>query len=86
MPEHFQRQINPLASQDFNMNERTSARMQRLHDDIADYLEAREEIPTGFDHWAAIHARQQKLMNLLGADETQWHDYRWQLANRLMTA
>jgi len=66
--------------------QRTTDRMQRLHDDIADYLGVRAEIPTGFDQWDKIRDRQFKIMKMLGASEADWADYRWQLANRFMTA
>ena len=71
---------------DAPLAQRTAARMLRLHDDIADYLEARAEIPTGFDNWDKIRERQFRIMELLGASESDWADYRWQLANRFMTA
>lgn len=76
--------INKAA--DLTLKIRTAERMHRLHDDIADYLAARTEIPTGFDNWPAIRKRQLKIMHMLGADDSDWNDYRWQLANRFTTA
>ena len=65
---------------------RAALRMQTLHDDIADYLAVKDSIKTGFDNWSLIEARKTRIMAMLGADEAQWSDYRWQLANRFMTA
>lgn len=63
-------------------------RMNRLEHEIADYLSVKDMIPTGFDADAAarIQAQKRKILAHLGADETQWRDYRWQLANRFTTA
>lgn len=72
--------------EDATLAQRTAARMERLHDDIADYLDTRDDISTGFDNWEKIRQRQDRIMKLLGADTADWADYRWQLANRFMTA
>lgn len=61
-------------------------RMRRLHDGIADYLAARGRIRTGLDGQELIEARKARIIAMLGADEAQWGDYRWQLDNRFSTA
>ncbi|MEA4888187.1 MAG: KamA family radical SAM protein [Clostridiaceae bacterium] len=57
-------------------------RMARLHEDIADYMAAKEKIPTGMDNQDRIKSQKEKIKQQLGASEKQWNDYRWQLANR----
>lgn len=69
-----------------NLTPHAAERMQRLHDDIQDYLDVKDQISTGFDNWPAIKERQAQIMSQLGASESQWADYRWQLANRFTTA
>ncbi len=81
-----------MAKQQFNRKSAAAAplttqqtienRMTRLHEDIADYMAAKEKIPTGMDNQDRIKAQKEKIKQLLGASEKQWNDYRWQLANR----
>ena len=61
-------------------------RMNRLRGDIGDYLAARDGIATGLEREDEIRRQRQRIIDLLGATEEQWQDYRWQLANRFTDA
>jgi glutamate 2,3-aminomutase len=61
-------------------------KMARLEDDIADYLAYAGRIPTGFDQADRIQAQKRRILRTLNASESDWQDYRWQLANRFRDA
>jgi len=46
---------------------------------IQDYLDVRDEIPTGFLSWARIQENKQRILNVLKGSEDDWKDYRWHL-------
>jgi lysine 2,3-aminomutase len=50
---------------------------------IADYLEARETIPTGFSERARVEANRRRILEVLGGEEEDWNDYRWHLGNAI---
>jgi len=50
---------------------------------IADFQEAREQIPTGFTHAEQITANKQRILNVLGGTENDWNDYHWHLKNAI---
>mgnify|MGYP000861110686 CR=1 FL=1 len=58
-------------------------RAAELKERIADYLEYKENIPTGFKEWEKIKERQEKIKKILGASEEEWRDWKWQLRNRI---
>lgn len=62
------------------------AKLLVLPETIRDYLDVREQIPTGRDAAERIAAQKRKIMNYLGADEKDWTSYKWQLANRFSSA
>lgn len=66
--------------------EALEARMHRLHEDIADYTAIKDSIRTGLDDAERIRERRERIMAIVGANEKQWQDYRWQLANRITSA
>lgn len=57
-------------------------RFAQLKDSIADYMQSRDSILTGLEDQERIEIQKRKIMDRLGANEEQWKDYRWQLANR----
>ena len=58
-------------------------RAAELKERIADYLEYKKNIPTGFKEWEKIKERQEKIKKVLGASEDEWRDWKWQLRNRI---
>ena len=62
---------------------RAKKRDAQLKEQISDYLADKENIPTGFNFQEEILARQEKIRQILKADEACWQDWRWQLKNRL---
>ena len=46
---------------------------------IQDYLDVRDDIPTGFLSWARIQENKQRILNVLKGSEDDWKDYRWHL-------
>lgn len=57
-------------------------RMERLHEDIADYTAVKDSVKTGFDMNERNSAQKAKILAELNATEEQWQDYHWQLKNR----
>lgn len=58
-------------------------RARELKGTIKDYLCAEPHIPTGLRLQAQIQARREKIMHVLGASESDWNDWRWQLSHRI---
>ncbi len=58
-------------------------RAQTLKSRIEDYLEARERIPSGLKQRERIEKQRRRILDVLGGEETDWHDFRWQLSNRI---
>lgn len=48
---------------------------------IADYLEAREKIPTGFNRREQNAANRKRILRVLGGTEKDWADWKWHLRN-----
>ena len=46
---------------------------------IQDYLDVRDDIPTGFLSWEQIQENKQRILNVLKGSEDDWKDYRWHL-------
>ncbi len=61
-------------------------RAEELKASIADYLEFRQEIPTGFTEWETIQERQEAIKAHFGASEEAWKDWGWQLDHRIHDA
>ncbi|MBO8167667.1 MAG: glutamate 2,3-aminomutase [Thermoanaerobacteraceae bacterium] len=60
-------------------------RAAELKQRIEPYLKARENIPTGMKLIEKQQKQKQKILDLLGATEDDWKDWRWQLKNRFTT-
>ena len=58
-------------------------RAAELKRKIGDYLHQKDQIKTGFDLRGMIAANKQKILNTFSANEINWQDWRWQMANRI---
>lgn len=59
------------------------ARAEELRNSISDYLDAEKQIPTGIRLRNRIEAQRQRILDLLGGSLRDWHDWRWQVRNRI---
>lgn len=57
-------------------------RARELKGRIADYLAAKDSISTGFDRHEEYLFHRKRILQLLGAREENWADWRWQVSNR----
>ena len=57
-----------------------SAEVKKL---IADFLQAREKIPTGFKLQKEYDQAKKRILKLLGGTEKDWQNYKWHLKNRI---
>jgi lysine 2,3-aminomutase len=48
-----------------------------------EFLEARERIPTGFKLAEVIEGNKKRILEVLGATEENWRDWKWQLRHRI---
>ena len=62
---------------------RAKKRAAQLKEQISDYLAGQENIPTGFNLQKETLVRQEKIRQILKAEEARWQDWHWQLKNRL---
>ncbi|MDD5293759.1 MAG: glutamate 2,3-aminomutase [Candidatus Izemoplasmatales bacterium] len=58
-------------------------RAAELKTRIDDYLEAKKSIPCGINQHKQILKRQKRIADILGANESDWNDWHWQLKNRV---
>lgn len=61
-------------------------RFDHLSEAIADYESVKKTILTGIDDEERILRQKKRILHMLGAGESEWNDYRWQLANRITGA
>ena len=61
-------------------------RAAELKKKIADYLEEKDSIKTGFDLQDMIRLNRIKLMAYFNATEENWNDWRWQISHRISDA
>lgn len=78
-------QVDPQVLSPEEKREIALARAQELKTRIADYLEARPGIPTGFSWTDRIAAQKERMMAQLGATPEQWDDWHWQMQHRVRT-
>ncbi len=64
----------------------TQCRADTLPGTIADYMAIRDSIHTGFDEQERIQRQKEKILAYLGAEESQWQDFHWQIENRFTEA
>jgi len=53
---------------------------------IADYLEVRDKIPTGFNQWDRIQEQKKNILNILGGKKDEWEHYKWHYQNAINEA
>ncbi|CCO07007.1 glutamate 2,3-aminomutase [Desulforamulus hydrothermalis] len=58
-------------------------RAKELRSRIDGYLKNKANIPSGFEVQEAYQQAKHKLLQVLQATEDQWHDWHWQMANRI---
>lgn len=58
-------------------------RAEILKSRIDEFLKVRPLIPKGLEKKQALKARKTKILRHLDASEEDWHDYKWQLKNRI---
>lgn len=58
-------------------------RAEQLKQDAMCYLSQSRSIPAGKDVHDLVQERQARIMHLLGANQDQWQDWKWQLKNRI---
>lgn len=56
-------------------------RAQKNVDMIADYLEVKDKIPTGFNQDNRIKENKERILKVLGGNENDWNNWKWQLAH-----
>ncbi|GAB6157753.1 glutamate 2,3-aminomutase [Desulfotomaculum varum] len=61
-------------------------RARELRSRIDGYLKNKANIPSGFEVQEAYQQAKHKLLKVLQATEEQWHDWHWQMANRINDA
>ena len=77
--------LHPEQHADNPASPQVALRMDRLQNSIADYLAVKDRILTGLDRADKIRKQKERILQVLGAGESDWQDYRWQLANRFAT-
>jgi glutamate 2,3-aminomutase len=50
---------------------------------IADYLEMKDKIPTGFSQWNRIQEQKKNILNILGGKKDEWENYKWHYQNAI---
>ncbi len=56
----------------------------RQHTDmIADYLEVKDKIPTGYNQWDRVQDQKRKILKVLGGTEKDWSNYLWHYKNAI---
>ncbi len=61
-------------------------RAEELKSSIAGYLERKKSIPSGFEIQYQYNKVKNQLLTYFRADQEQWDDWRWQMANRIHDA
>ena len=50
---------------------------------IADYLEVRDKIPTGFNRKDRIRDQKKNILKILGGTDSDWNNHKWHLKNAI---
>ena len=65
-------------------NRKIARERARKHTEmIADYLQLRDKIPTGFNQWNKIQERRQHIQKILGGTNEDWANYKWHYQNAI---
>jgi lysine 2,3-aminomutase len=63
--------------------ERALARAAQLKSRISDFLTASDKIPTGLQMIEELGENRRHVMDVMGASEEDWTNYRWHIKNRI---
>ncbi len=69
-----------------NMDEKNRVSLERakeLKSRIEDYIKIKDSILKGLEQEEQINKRKNNILNILGASESDWNNYKWQLSNRI---
>lgn len=69
-----------------NMDDKNRVSLERakeLKSRIEDYIKIKDSIPKGLEQEEQINKRKNNILNILGASESDWNNYKWQLSNRI---
>jgi lysine 2,3-aminomutase len=69
-----------VSEEDRSIALQRSAEVRSLDEE---YFKLRNQIPTGLKMGDIFRARREHILRILGGTEEEWHDYRWQLKNRI---
>ncbi|MCR1849682.1 glutamate 2,3-aminomutase [Paeniclostridium sordellii] len=58
-------------------------RAKELKSRIEDYIKIKDSILKGLEQEEQINKRKNNILNILGASESDWNNYKWQLSNRI---
>ncbi len=61
-------------------------RAAELKESIADFLNYKKALPTGYKRWEKIKSRQERIKKLFEVSDAEWKDWKWQLRNRVQSA
>ena len=79
-PEHLHKQSDSRTRRQFALERATE-----LREKIKDYLNVKDEIPTGFDLADEYSTARSHILDALEASDADWDDWHWQLGNRINT-
>lgn len=63
--------------------QRSLCRAKELRYQIEGYLQVSQQIPTGYSCREQAQRTKSMILQALGANESDWHDWKWQMANRM---
>ncbi|MTI95165.1 MAG: glutamate 2,3-aminomutase [Firmicutes bacterium] len=75
-----------MSNNDYTQQEKrkiAAERAQELRSTIQDYLDVRDSIPSGRALADRINQQKQKILTLLGGDDKDWDNWKWQMRNRI---
>ncbi|MBE3587744.1 MAG: glutamate 2,3-aminomutase [Thermoanaerobacteraceae bacterium] len=78
--------LYPMPGAEFTAEEKRRISLERaleLKERIRDYLQVKDEIPTGFDLVEQISLARRRILELLNARQEQWDDWHWHMAHRI---
>ena len=65
-------------------NREIARKRARQHTEmVADYLEVRDKIPTGFNSWDRIQEQKKKILKIFGGSVADWQNHKWHIQNAI---
>jgi len=58
-------------------------RAKKHAETIADYLDLKDRIPTGYNRWERIQKNKEHILEVMGGSPKDWLDYRWHLKHAI---